>query len=137
MAPAVGRAASEPMKAIVAAYLEIQSQLAADKTDTVKEKARAIVEQAARLPQAGTAVAAAAAGVEKAADITAVRDAFGGLSTAVIAAAKADGWTDVSGLKMAYCPMVKQSWLQAQDRSASRTPGSRLQGVEMGCHRLK
>ena len=35
------------MKAIVAAYLEIQSQLVADKADTIKAQAHTIGEQAA------------------------------------------------------------------------------------------
>jgi hypothetical protein len=107
--------ASEPMKAIVASYLDIQSQLAADKIDTVKAQAHTIGEQAAKLQQGGRAIATAAVDVEKAADIKAVREAFGPLSAAVVEAAKADGWTDVSGLKLAYCPMVKQTWLQSGD----------------------
>ena len=60
----------------------------------------------------GARVSKAAASVEKAADMKATREAFATLSDAVVAAAKADGWTDVSGLKLAYCPMVKHSWLQ-------------------------
>ncbi|MEO7274568.1 MAG: DUF3347 domain-containing protein [Vicinamibacterales bacterium] len=105
--------ASEPMKAIVASYLDIQSQLVADKIDTVKAQARTIGAQAAKLEKGGGAIVAAAAEVEKAADIKAVREAFGPLSAAVVDAAKADGWSDVSGLKLAYCPMVKQTWLQS------------------------
>lgn len=81
----------------------------------MKAQARTISEQAAKLQQGGSAIVTAAADVEKAADIKAVRDAFGPLSAAVVAAAKADGWTDVSGLKLAYCPMVKQTWLQSGD----------------------
>ena len=114
----VGVAAAPPteaMKAIVAAYLDIQTQLAGDKIDTVKARAHTIGEQAAQMGQPGTAVGAAAAEVEKARDLNAVRDAFGALSDAVIEAAKADGWSDVTGLKLAYCPMLKRSWLQAED----------------------
>jgi hypothetical protein len=107
--------ASAPMKAIVTSYLDIQAQLAADRTDTVKAQAKAIGEQAAKLEKGGSAILAAAADVEKAADIKAARDAFGPLSDAVVAAAKADGWADVSGLKLAYCPMVKHAWLQSTD----------------------
>ena len=109
-------ALSEPMKAVVVAYLDIQTQLAADKSDTIKAQAHAIGEQAARMGQAGAAVAKAAADVEKATDLKTIREAFGPLSEAVVAAAKADGWTDVSGLKLAYCPMVRQPWLQAGDK---------------------
>jgi hypothetical protein len=107
--------ASEPLKAIVASYLDIQTQLVADKTETVKARAHAIAEQARHMGAPGAAVAKAAADVEKAGDIKAIREAFGPLSEAVVAAAKADGWTDVSGLKLVYCPMVKQHWLQKGD----------------------
>jgi HPt (histidine-containing phosphotransfer) domain-containing protein len=106
-------ASSEAMKSIVAAYLEIQTQLVADKTDTVKTEAHTIGAQASAMGAAGSAIAGAAADVEKAADLKAAREAFGPLSDAVIDAAKKDGWTDVSTLKLAYCPMVKRSWLQS------------------------
>jgi HPt (histidine-containing phosphotransfer) domain-containing protein len=108
-------APSEAMKAIVAAYLEIQSQLVADKADTIKAQAHTIAAQAAVMGEPGSAIATAAADVEKAPDLKAAREAFAQLSEAVVAAAKNDGWTDVSGLKLAYCPMVKRSWLQSQD----------------------
>ena len=108
-------APSEAMKTIVAAYLEIQSQLVADKADTIKAQAHTIAAQAAVMGEPGSAIATAAADVEKAPDLKAAREAFAQLSEAVVAAAKNDGWTDVSGLKLAYCPMVKRSWLQSQD----------------------
>ena len=38
------------------------------------------------------------------------------MSDAVIAAAKAEGWKDLSGVKLAYCPMVKRSWLQKDEK---------------------
>jgi hypothetical protein len=123
VAGAIGLRASDPsdtMKAIVTAYLDIQTQLVADKTDTIGVRAHAIGEQASRMGQAGAAMVAAAADVEKASDLKSARQAFGQLSDAVVAAAKADGWTDVSGLKLAYCPMVKHAWLQSQD--ALQTP---------------
>jgi uncharacterized protein DUF3347 len=112
---AVSAGTSEAMKAIVASYLDIQSQLVADKLDTVKGQAHAIGAQAAKMGKPGEGIVSSAAAVEQAADLKAARDAFGGLSEAVIAAAKADGWSDVSGLKLAYCPMVKRSWLQSAE----------------------
>jgi hypothetical protein len=42
------------------------------------------------------------------------------LSDAVIAAAKAEGWKDLPGMKVAYCPMAKRSWIQKED--AIRNP---------------
>jgi Protein of unknown function (DUF3347) len=120
--------ASEPMKAIVAAYLDIQTGLVADKTDTIKARAHAIGEQAARMSDAGAALVKTAADLEKAADLKTMREAFGPLSDAVVAAAKADGWTDVSGLKLAYCPMVRHSWLQAQDTVQNPYLGKAMPG---------
>jgi hypothetical protein len=107
-------AGSEAMKAVVAAYLDIQAQLAGDMIEGIKAKAHAIREQASQMGEPGAPVAAAAAELEKAADLKAAREAFGALSDVVIAAAKADGWRDVKDLKLGYCPMARRSWLQAQ-----------------------
>jgi hypothetical protein len=104
---------SGAMKTVVAAYLDIQAQLAGDMMETVKARARTIGEQAGQMGEAGAPLAAASAELEKAGDLKAAREAFAGLSDAVIAAAKAGGWTNVKDLKLGYCPMVKRSWLQA------------------------
>ena len=108
--------ASDAMKAIVGSYLEIQKQLATDKIDGVKGPATSIATQAARMGTAGQDIAKAAAALEQAADLNAAREAFGPLSDAVIAAAKAEGWKDMGDVKVAYCPMVKRSWLQKEDQ---------------------
>ena len=121
-------APSDAMKAVVSAYLDMQTQLAADKTAMVKAQARAIGAQANAMGDAGTAIAGAAANVEKVGDIKAARDAFGSLSDAVIAAAKKDGWTDGSSLKLAYCPMVKRSWLQSEDKLQNPYLGKTMSG---------
>jgi len=120
--------ASEEMKAIVTSYLDIQAQLVADKTDTIKTQAHAIGEQAGKMGQPGAGVAKAAADLEAAADLKAARTAFGALSEAVVAAAKGDGWTDVSGLKLAYCPMVKHPWLQKGDKIQNPYYGQAMPG---------
>jgi predicted RNA methylase len=108
--------ASDTMKAIVDSYLEIQAQLAADKFDAIKAPARAIADRAAQMGTSGNAIAKAAAGVERAADLSAAREAFGALSDAVIAAARAEEWKDVKDVKIAFCPMVKRSWLQKDEK---------------------
>jgi hypothetical protein len=106
--------ASDAMKAIVSSYLEIHNQLATDKIAGVKALAKSIATQAARMGTAGQDMAKAAAALEQAADLNAAREAFGPLSDAVIAAAKAEGWKDIGDVKVAYCPMVKRSWLQKE-----------------------
>ena len=120
--------ASEEMKAIVASYLDVQAQLVADKTEAIKTQAHAIGEQAAKMGQPGTEMAEAASELEAAGDIKAMRTAFATLSEAVIAAAKADGWTDVSGLKLVYCPMVKHQWLQKGDKMQNPYYGQAMPG---------
>jgi hypothetical protein len=107
-----GVQASESLKAIVQSYLALQSQLAMDKTDDVKGPARAIAAQAVTMGKEGTEIAKAASRLESAPDLKSARDAFGALSDAVIAAGKAEGWKDVEGVRLAFCPMVRRSWLQ-------------------------
>ena len=63
----------------------------------------------------GAAIVKAAKAMEDAADLKTAREAFGALSDAVIAAGTAEGWKDIPDLRVAYCPMVKKSWLQKDD----------------------
>lgn len=106
--------ASDALKAIVASYLDIQAKLATDKVDGIKPAAEAIAAQAARLGTDGDALFKSATAVAAAADLKTARTAFGDLSDAVIAAGKAQGWKDVPEVKVAYCPMVKKSWVQKE-----------------------
>ncbi len=103
---------SETMKAIVGSYLEIQVQLAADKIDGIKAPAAAIASRAEALGDSGAVMAKAARAVGESTDLKAAREAFAGLSDGVIAAARAEGWKDLGDTKLAFCPMVKRSWLQ-------------------------
>lgn len=113
--------ASEALKAVVASYLEIHAQLAADKIDRVEAPARAIASKAAEMGAAGEPIAKAANALAGAADVKAARDAFAALSDAVIAAGNAEGWKDVGEVKLAYCQMAKRSWLQ-KDEAQIRNP---------------
>jgi hypothetical protein len=116
--------ASESLKKVVAAYLEIQTQLAADKIEGVKGPAASIVKDAGAMGTAGTGIVAAAQTLEQAPDLRKAREAFGKLSTAVIDAAKAAGGKDLDGLKLAYCPMARNSWLQKEERLRNPYYGS-------------
>ena len=104
--------ASEPLKNVVSSYLEIHALLAADKIDGVPGAAGRIATAAAELPSNGTAIASAAKSVQEAKDVKSARDRFSALSDAVISAAKAEGWKDLSDVNLGYCPMLKRSWLQ-------------------------
>jgi Cu(I)/Ag(I) efflux system membrane fusion protein len=68
----------------------------------------------------------AAKAVSAAADIGAAREAFGPLSDAVIAAARAEGFKDLGDVKVAFCPMVKKSWLQKGDEIRNPYFGSAM-----------
>ena len=126
---AVGAAtlhASDAMKAVVGSYLEIQAKLASDKTDGLKASATALATRAEGLGDAGAPIAKAAKAVADAPDLKAAREAFGPLSDAVLAAAKAEGFKDLGDVKLAYCPMVKQSWLQKGDKIANPYYGAAM-----------
>jgi hypothetical protein len=125
--------ASDATKAIVAAYLDIHTALSSDKVDGVKPAAEAIAREAARMGAAGGAIQKAANALWSAADLNAARTAFGPLSDAVIAAAKADGWKDLPSLKIGYCPMVKQSWIQKEGTVSNPYYGSAM----LTCGELK
>jgi hypothetical protein len=118
--------ASQSLKTIVGAYLQIHAQLAVDKIDGVKAPARAIAAAAAAMGKSGEAVAKAAAAMDAASDLKAAREAFGPLTDAVMAAGKAENWKDVDGVKVAYCPMVNQSWLQKEDQIRNPYYGSTM-----------
>jgi hypothetical protein len=125
--------ASASTKAIVAAYLDIHAALSSDKVDGVKPAAETIAKEAARMGAAGDVIQKAAKAVGSAADLEAARTAFGPLSDAVIAAARADGWKDLPSLKLGYCPMVKQSWIQKDGKVSNPYYGSAM----LTCGELK
>lgn len=118
--------ASDALKAIVGSYLEIHAQLAADKLDGIKAPALALAAQAAVIGEGGPAMAKAAKAVAEAQDLKAARDAFGGLSDAVVAAARAEGFKDLADVKLAFCPMVKRSWLQKDEKIRNPYYGSTM-----------
>lgn len=126
VAGAIRLDASDAMKAIVGSYLEVHSQLATDRLDGVKAPATALAKQAAALGEPGAAMAKAARLVADATDLKAAREAFGPLSEAVIASAKSEGWKDLGDVKLAFCPMVKRSWLQKDEKIRNPYYGSAM-----------
>ena len=118
--------ASDALKAIVSSYMEIHAALAADKIEGVQPAAKAIGAEAARMGAGGATIVTAAKAVETATDLKAARAAFGDLSDAVIAAAKAEGWKDLPDAKVAYCPMVKKSWVQKDGKILNPYYGSSM-----------
>lgn len=125
--------ASESTKAIVDSYLQIHAALSADKTDDVKPAAQAIAKEAARMGAGGEAIVKAAKAMESAGNLKAARAALGPLSDAVIAAAEADDWKDLAGVKIGFCPMVNKSWIQKDGKVNNPYYGSEM----LTCGELK
>jgi hypothetical protein len=123
-APAVR--ASDALKAVVGSYLEIQAQLANDKADGIKTPANAIATTASSMGDAGAAIVKTAKAMSDAKDLKTAREAFGPLSDAVIAAARAEGFKDLGDVKVGFCPMVNRSWLQKDAKIRNPYYGSSM-----------
>ena len=72
------------------------------------------------------AIIKAAKSLETASDLKAARERFGALSDGVIAAAKAENFKDVPGVKVGYCSMVDRSWLQKDEKIRNPYYGSSM-----------
>ncbi len=105
-------------------YLQIQTALAADSLSGAQAAARTLSGQAARLGPALKAVLAPANTLAAAADIKAARAAFGDLSDAIVAIAGSG--SGGKGVRVAYCSMVKRSWLQKDGEIANPYYGSAM-----------
>ncbi|MCY4658871.1 MAG: metal transporter [Acidobacteria bacterium] len=103
-------AAAEPADELAAPYLHIQVALANDSVDGVAAAAASISAAAAALGAAGAAIAASAQALAAAQDLRTARAVFGPLSDAFIAYGEEVGYGE---LRVAYCPMVDKSWVQA------------------------
>ena len=94
------------------AYLRVQTALADDRLEGVAVDSRVIAAEAQKLGADGAAMGRSAQALETAGDLAAARVAFGELSDAVVAHVRPDG---SAALRVAYCPMIRKSWLQTGD----------------------
>jgi membrane fusion protein, copper/silver efflux system len=106
-------AAADLPKPLLDAYLQVQTDLAADKLETVSAQAGVIESGAAGLGADAAPIAAAAKKLQAVKDIAAARVAFGEVSEALIAYAEKTK-TPLGDLRIAYCPMVNKRWLQKE-----------------------
>ena len=105
-------AAADLPKPLLDAYLQVQSDLAADELDNVPAQATAIETAATSLGKDAAALAAAAKKLQAAKDISVARSAFGEVSEALIAYAEKTNTELGPDVRVAYCPMVNKPWLQ-------------------------
>src|SRR5262249_27564669 len=94
------------------AYLHIQQALADDRMHTVGKDSLALANATVAIGSPAANVRVAVNPFAQAGDLRAARDAFGGLSDALIGFA---GDTMPAGLAVAYCPMAKKDWLQRRE----------------------
>lgn len=126
--PAAGAADIAP--GIIDPYLRIQSALAADKMEAVKADAAEIATAAASIGADAKALETAARELERAGNLKATRTAFGKLSDALIRYADRTNSSLGADLVVAYCPMVRRSWVQRG--TAIRNPYYGPQMLECG-----
>ena len=112
--PAAG---AQMSRAVVDPYLKIQASLANDTTDGIHSNAGAIVTAVTALGSPAMKIDTAALQLSAVAeadmpDIADVRDKFGRLSDAIDAYMTGLKLTPPDGVKVAFCPMAKQPWMQ-------------------------
>lgn len=112
---------------LVAPYLRVQTALANDSTATIKADADQIAAEAARLGEPGEAMKAAATELANAADVHKARAAFGRLSDALVKYSEGEHAPLGADLNVAYCPMVKKSWVQKGSTVANPYGGKSMQ----------
>src|SRR3954469_2784703 len=111
-ATTAGAAATTGSPALVDAAIAIQVALAKDTLVGVGAQAEAVRQAAAALGEAGTAIEMAAADLAKQTSIAGARNAFGTMSEALITYLEDGNVPLAAGVRTAYCPMLRKSWLQ-------------------------
>jgi hypothetical protein len=99
-------------RAIVDPYLKIHAALSADSVEGVSANAVAIAEGTHALGAPAIGIETAARQLASAADLADARAKFGALNDAVDAYMTGQHVVLPEGVRVAYCPMVKKSWLQ-------------------------
>jgi Cu(I)/Ag(I) efflux system membrane fusion protein len=122
--PEVVRAALSKPTPMIEAALALHDALAHDTLTGVRTQAEALRQAAvtAKLP----AIAAAAATLSTQTTLAGARNAFGSLSEALAAYARAHSEVRAAGVRVAYCPMVRKSWLQKDGPVQNPYYGTRM-----------
>jgi hypothetical protein len=99
-------------RSIIDPYLKIQSALAEDSVDGVRQNAGNIATAASGLGSPAMKIDMAAVQLTSAGDLADARDKFGRLSEAIDAYMTGLKLTPPEGVRVAVCPMVHKPWLQ-------------------------
>jgi hypothetical protein len=124
---ATGSATGSQLPAsIVDPYLKIQAALAQDRMDEVRTNAGEIASAATRLGEPATKMNSAAAQLASAGVIADAREKFGTLTDGVVTYMESQQVRAPEGVRKAYCPMARKSWLQKGDTLANPYYGSSM-----------
>jgi hypothetical protein len=121
--PAAG---SQMPASIVDPYLKVQTSLAQDRVDDVRAGAGEIATAATSLGAPAMKIDTAAVQLASAGDLADARQKFGTLSDAVITYMDGMHLKAPDGVRTAYCPMAKKSWLQKGDTLANPYYGTSM-----------
>ncbi len=129
--PAPGTSSTPPAgsrlpASIADPYLDIQTALAQDRSDEVRAKAGEIATAAASLGAPAMKIDTAAVQLAASGDVEDARRKFGTLSDAVFAYMDGLHLKAPDGVRTAYCPMAKKSWLQKGDTLANPYYGTSM-----------
>jgi mono/diheme cytochrome c family protein len=109
---ATAPATSVVPEVLITSYLMIQRALNTDTLNQVGENARRLTTAASGLGPAGDQMRSAAAVLGRTSSLTAARDAFAQLTRALMRYANEQQASFGAEVKLAYCPMVGEHWLQ-------------------------
>jgi hypothetical protein len=122
-APAAG---SQMPSSIVDPYLKIQTALAQDRVDEVRANAGEIASAATSLGAPAMKIDTAAVQLAAAAGVADAREKFGTLTDAVVTYMDGQHLNAPEGVRKAYCPMARKSWLQKGDTLANPYYGTSM-----------
>jgi hypothetical protein len=108
-------AGSQLLATIIDPYLKIQTALAQDRMDDVRASAGEIASAATAAGAPATKMNSAAVQLASAGEIADAREKFGTLTDSLVAYMDGLHLKAPEGVRKAYCPMARKSWLQKGD----------------------
>jgi hypothetical protein len=117
---------SEMPSSIVDPYLRIQTALAQDRVDDVRASAGEIATAATSLGAPAMKIDTAAVQLASATELADAREKFGTLTDAMVTYMDGEHLKAPDGVRKAYCPMARKSWLQRGDTLANPYYGTAM-----------
>jgi len=111
---------------IIEPYLNTQTALAQDRVDEVRASAGEIATAATSLGAPAMKIDTAALQLASATELADAREKFGTLTDAVVTYMDGERLKAPDGVRRAYCPMARKSWLQKGDTLANPYYGTAM-----------